>query len=202
MNFNEDIILSKLNFTPKYYKIIKKDNNIYIKCHYYYINIFDNDDNDNDNILKTIKYNQPTIFINNNYYNIINSSDKEELYICIKYADICINLDNNNYKIIKSNFNIRKPTNDKFNLFQKILNNLNTNYFNINYDTMFINYYYSNFNINVYHINNIDISFINDNNEKINIDFLMNSINILSPDIHIKPMINNQIKIKVFNGIL
>ena len=167
-------ILSKLDFSPIYHKIIKKDNKIYIKCHSYFINIFNND-NDNDN--------------------------KKELYICITYADIIIDLYNKNYKIVKSNFNIRKPTNDKFNLFQKILNNLKTHYFIINYDTIFINYYYSNFNNNIYHINNIEILFINgdndndNDNETIIIDLLMDKTNIILPDIHIKPMINNKIKI-------
>jgi hypothetical protein len=204
MNEKEIIntVLSKLDFSPIYHKIIKKDNKIFIKCHSYFINIFNNY---YDNIiLKTIEYKQPSIFVNNNYINIIDDNDnKKELYICITYADIIIDLYNKNYKIVKSNFNIRKPTNDKFNLFQKILTNLNTHYFIINYDTMFINYYYSNFNSNIYHINNIDILFINgdndndndNDNETIIIDLLMDKTNIILPDIHTKPMINNKIKI-------
>ena len=45
-------ILSKLDFSPIYHKIIKKDNKIFIKCHSYFINIFNNDnDNDNETII-------------------------------------------------------------------------------------------------------------------------------------------------------
>ena len=188
-----DNIISTLDFIPKHHKIIKKDNKIFIKCHTYFINIFNN--NEEDVKIKTIEYIQPSLFINNNYNNIINNINNKELYICVNYADIIIDLDNNSYNIIKSNFNIRKPTFDKFNLFQKIIDNLNTNYFIINYDTMFINYYYSNFNSNIYHITNIDIIFINDNNDKIIIDLLMKTTSIISPDIYIKPLINNQFKI-------
>ena len=123
---------------------------------------------------------------------------KKELYICITYADIIIDLYNKNYKIVKSNFNIRKPTNDKFNLFQKILTNLKTHYFIINYDTIFINYYYSNFNNNINHINHIEILFINsdNDNETIVIDLLMDKTNTILPDIHTKPMITPTEKYK------
>ena len=69
-------ILSKLDFSPIYHKIIKKDNKIFIKCHSYFINIFNND---NDNIiLKTIEYKQPSIFVNNNYINIIDNDNDNE----------------------------------------------------------------------------------------------------------------------------
>ena len=198
------IALSKLDFTPKYKKVIKKANTIIIKCHTYFINIYNDNDNDEEIKFKTLEYNQPSIFTNNNYINIINNRNRE-LYICIKYADIIINLENKNYTIVKSNFNIRKPTNDKFNLFQKIIHNLNNSYFIVNYDTMHINYYYSNFNINIYHINNINILFINDNdndndNNKIIINLLMDIKTIISPDIHIKPLINNKIKITVIEN--
>ena len=205
------IVLSKLDFTPKYKKVIKKNNTIIIKCHTYFINIFNDiniDDNKNEEEikLKSIEYKQPSIFVNNNYITIINNANnenrKEELYICIKYADIIINLENKKYKIVNSNFNIRKPTNDKFNLFQKIIHNLNTHYFIINYDTMHINYHSSNFNINIYHINNINILFINgnDDNDKIIIDLLMKINTTISSDIYTKPLINNKIKITVIEN--
>ena len=71
---------------------------------------------------------------------------------------------------------------------------------------MHINYHSSNFNINIYHINNINILFINgndngnDDNDKINIDLLMKNNTTISSDIYTKPLINNKIKITVIEN--
>ena len=224
-----NIVLSKLDFTPKYHKIIKKDNKIFIKCHSYFINIFnDNDngngnDNDNDNgndeeiKFKTLKYNQSPILTHTGnscmpppqYYNdIISNYDynkckkNKDLYLCVKYADITIDLDNNNYKIIKSNFNIRKPYDDKFKLFEKIINNIDnpSYYFICNYDLNSLNKTYPDIKNNIYDIYNISISFVNDIDIYIIIDVIMPTITSLSTDIDTKPLVSNQIKSIVVNG--
>ena len=67
---------------------------------------------------------------------------------------------------------------------------------------MHINYHSSNFNINIYHINNINILFINgnDDNDKIIIDLLMKINTTISSDIYTKPLINNKIKITVIEN--
>ena len=126
------------------------------------------------------------------------------LYLCVKYADITIDLDNNNYKIIKSFFNIRKPYDDKFNLFEKIINNIDnpSYYFICNYDLNSLNESYSDIKNNIYDLNAISITFVNniDNNDNIIIDVIMPSITSLSTDIDTKPLVSNQIKRIVING--
>jgi hypothetical protein len=218
-----NMVLSKLDFTPKYHKIIKKDNKIIINCHSYFINIFNdinnNDMNEEEIKLKTLEYSQCSVFSHTDnssmpvphYYNdIISNYDLnkckkiKDLYLCVKYADITIDLDNNNYKIIKSFFNIRKPYDDKFNLFEKIINNIDnpSYYFVCNYDLNSLNESYSDIKNNIYDLNAISITFINniDNNDNIIIDVIMPSITSLSTDIDTKPLVSNQIKRTVFNG--
>ena len=208
-----NIVLSKLDFTSKNNKIIKKDNKIYIKCHSYYINIFNND-NDNEIKKKIIEYNQPMIFSHTGnscmpppqYFNeIINNIDSykrnSNLYICVKYADITIDLETKNYNIITTYFNIRKPTNDISKSFENIINNIDNNlwYFKCNYDITSINEKYSDIKNNIYDLNNIYVIFTNDN-YKILIQPIMPTSTTLSTDIDTKPMVSNQIKRIVLNG--
>ena len=57
-----NLVLSKLDFKPNHYKIIRENNKILIKCHCYYININKNIDNC-DEIKQTIlEYKQPMIY--------------------------------------------------------------------------------------------------------------------------------------------
>jgi hypothetical protein len=141
------------------------------------------------------------------YYDIIDNIDnykrEPNLYLCITYADIIIDLETQNYKITKSNFNIRKPTDDKYKLFETIINNIDnySYYFKLKYDLKSINQSYSNINNNnIYDFNNIDLSFINDNNDEIKLELIMPSLNSISPDIDTKPLLSNQIKINILKG--
>ena len=211
-----NFVLSKLKYSKSnYYKIFKENNKIYIKYHSYYINIFkntiDNDYNKEEIKLKSIEYKQSLIFTKNinipickNYYQIINNDNNKELFICIKYYEIIIDLEKNNYSIIKSFFNIRKPSYDKFNLFERIINNIDnpSYYFICNYDLNSLNENYSDIKNNIYDMNNIRISFNNnnDNSLKINFDLIMPTSFTLSTDIDTKPLISNQIKRIVING--
>lgn len=199
-----NMILSKLHFKSKFYKIIKKNNKIYIKCHSYFINIFNN--NNDDLKKKILIYKQPLIFFNNRYISVCKNynqirNDKEELFICIKYADITINLETKNYIITKIYFNIRKPSFDKFNLFEIIINNIDNNlwYFKCNYDLTSINEKYSDIKNDIYDLNIINIIFTNDN-YKIIIKTIMPTSISISTDIDTKPLISNQIKIKNISG--
>jgi hypothetical protein len=209
-----NMVLSKLDFKPNHYKIIRENNKILIKCHCYYININKNIDNC-DEIKQTIlEYKQPMIYSHTGnsclpppqYYNdIVNNIDcykyrNPNLYLCITYADITIDLETNNYKIIKSNFNIRKPTDDKYKLFETIINNIDNQdyYFIFNYDLNNINESYSNIDNNIYDFNMINLSFIND--DEIKLELIMTSITSLSPEIDTKPLVSNQIKINIING--
>lgn len=208
-------VLSKLDFTSNNYKIIKKDNKIYIKCHSYFINVFkDDDDNDEEFKKKIIEYNQPMIFSHtgnscmppSQYYNeIINNiepyKNRRNLFICIKYADITIDLETKSYNIIKSNFNIRKPTNDTSNLFEMIINNIDnpSYYFILDYDLSSINNSYSDFKNNIYDLNKINLNFTDDNNN-IKINVIMPSVSSITKDIDTKPTVSNQIKRKNLNG--
>ena len=211
-----NMVLVKLDFHPNNYKIIKNDNNIFIKCHTYYINVFSDNSTDIEIKNKAIEYNQPMIYSHTKnscipppqYYNeIINNIDSYKsrnpnLYLCIKYSDIIIDLETKNYKIIKAYFNIRKPTEDKYNLFDKIITNI-TNpsyYFIFNYDMNSINKSYSDITNNIYDLTKINLSFCNDDNNNINIDVIMPTITSLSDEIDTKPLVSNQIKINIING--
>jgi hypothetical protein len=211
-----NIVLSKLDFSPKYYKVIKNDNKIFIKCHSCYINIWKDIDTYDEIKKKALEYRQSMIYSHTKnscmpppqfYYDIIDNIDnykrEPNLYLCITYADIIIDLETQNYKITKSNFNIRKPTDDKYKLFETIINNIDnySYYFKLKYDLKSINQSYSNINNNnIYDFNNIDLSFINDNNDEIKLELIMPSLNSISPDIDTKPLLSNQIKINILKG--
>ena len=211
-----NMVLSKLEFCPNHYKILKKDNKIFIKCHTFYINIFNDNSNFDEIKMKVIEYNQPMIYSHTKnscmpppqYYNeIINNIDSYKtsrnpnLYLCIKYCDIIIDLETKNYKITKANFNIRKPTDDKSKLFETIINNINnpSYYFIFNYDLNSINESYSDIRNYIYDFKKISLSFSNDDNN-IDIDVIMPIISSLSNDIDTKPLVSNQIKINIING--
>jgi hypothetical protein len=152
--------------------------------------------------IKAIEYIQPKIYIDNNYnpisekFNDIIDNTNSNLYICITHADIIIDLDKKNYKIYKVNFNIRKPTEDRYNLFEKIINNINTYYFNINYDVMYITYHLSDVINSIYYINTMSIS-LTDNIDAINIDLIQHTTTSISQEIDYKPFIFNEVKLKV-----
>jgi hypothetical protein len=134
-----NMVLSKLEFCPNHYNIYREKNDIFIKCHSYYINYFNDIGNKTNDIgneysnfyvdvnatdcsekekKKILEYQQPMIYSQNK------NNELSHLYLCIKYADIIIDLDTKKYKIIKSYFNIRKPTDDKYKLFETIINNI------------------------------------------------------------------------------
>jgi hypothetical protein len=135
-----NMVLSKLDFSPKNHKIIKDNDNIIIKCHDYFINVF----KDNDDIInKCLTYEQDLIIDKQPppyYYDeIINNIDCYKhlripnLFICVKYANITIDTITKNYKINQCYFNIRKPTTDKYNYFSDIITNIdNPSYYFIN----------------------------------------------------------------------
>jgi hypothetical protein len=152
--------------------------------------------------IKAIEYIQPKIYIDNNYnpisekFNDIIDNTNSNLYICITHADIIIDLDKKNYKIYKVNFNIRKPTEDRYNLFERIINNINTYYFNINYDVMYITYHLSDVINSIYYINTMSIS-LTDNIDAINIDLIQHTATSIIQEIDYKPFIFNEVKLKV-----
>jgi len=211
-----NIALSKLDFAPKYHKIIKNNNIINIKSHNYFINVFNNNNDNKDNIInKCLLYEQHLIFnktFNGDnyvipppcYYNdIINNIDsyndlrKPNLFICVKYANIIIDLIEKNYKIKQFYFNIRKPTNDKYNYFSDIINNIdNPSYYFINNDDK--NNNNKNDKKDIYFIQD-DIIFTNDI-KKIIIKPIMQERYIISPDVNIEPLLSNEIIIKENEG--
>ena len=86
-----NMILSKIHFKSKYHKIIRNNNKIYIKYHHYYINVFN--DNDNDLKNKIFKYKQPLIFFNNTYISLCKNynqirNNKEELFFSFRENSI------------------------------------------------------------------------------------------------------------------
>jgi hypothetical protein len=218
-----NMVLSKLEFCPNHYNIYREKNDIFIKCHSYYINYFNDIGNKTNDIVneysnfyvdvnatdcsekekkKILEYQQPMIYSQNK------NNELSHLYLCIKYADIIIDLDTKKYKIIKSYFNIRKPTDDKYKLFETIINNIDNPdyYFIFNCDSLFINKSKSNFKDNIYNFKEINLSFVNknddedDNDKNINIELFMDSIIAISSNVDIKPSVNNNIKINIVRG--
>ena len=102
-----NIVLSRLDFYPKHYKIIKKDNKIYIKYHYLINNKY--------------IYNDETFRKNSNI--ILNGG--------LKLVDIIINFRTKEYKIILSAFHI---INTNLNYYGEITDKINNKlyYFNNN----------------------------------------------------------------------
>jgi len=217
-----NIVLSKLEFCPNHYKIIRRDNKIIIKCHYYSKEwsklLF------NNSSLNIINKNNEGIYICLNNIKLINYDPNKNLGI-ITY-DILIDMKNRNYKIITSYFQIINCIRDDDNSYNRIINYLeNTDYYinvnNIydnnldfinNYDEVLFEPFYYKFNQQKKH-------YLYNPNMKFNItitngydNFHINSMcfqrnlfpnfNIeLSKDINSKPHINNSsFKINKISG--
>jgi hypothetical protein len=227
-----NMVLSKLEFTPKFYKInrIMKENKIYIKCHYYTTDcshyIISN------YIINYIQYNSKgyycKIYGNHELKTISLNNYDPGKDIGIMVVDILIDFKNNNYKIITFYFQIINCIIDNNNNYIKIINYLDDPqlYITVN------NIYDSNLDINdnipkyLYqpfyqqlsnkekryrcnYVKKFNIT-INDKNK---IVFIINpilyqngeypnTIMELSKDIHIKPHINNHIAINYISGPL
>ena len=224
-----NLVLSKLEYSPKHYKIIKKDNKIFIKCHYYtnnnshlifngsIINKIKHDSNDNYYITTYTKEYATSIFLNN--------YDKNKELGIITF-DIMIDFKSKNYKIINSYFQIINCIKDEENIYTKLITYLQDPTFYIN-----VNYIYDN-NLNIYNHNlnsynelfykqfgkreqlyrfnymeKFNIIITNDK-ERIVITPILNQIkkktNLIieiSDYIDIKPHINNNIAVKIISGI-
>jgi hypothetical protein len=143
-NYEKNIInmvLSKLDFLPNHYKISKKDNKIFIKCHYYTIDlshfIISN------YIINYIQYNYL------GYYLRIYGNHQLQKRLLSNYAagkdigiiaiDILIDFKAKNYKIITSYFQIINCIIDADNLYSKIISYLNNPKFYINVNNIYDN---------------------------------------------------------------
>jgi hypothetical protein len=121
-----NIVLSKLDFCPNHYKIIREDNKIYIKCHYYsndYSHLLFNKYNDNTTS-NIIKENNEGYYINFEKTNkrLINYNPKKNINIIV--YDILIDIKYKNYKIITSYFQIINCHIDNDNLYSKLIKKL------------------------------------------------------------------------------
>ena len=216
-----NIVLSKLDFCPNHYKIIKKDNNIYIKCHYYsnYYSHFlfkkyeYDDSNDTSNIIKENKEGYYINFEENNK-KLINYDPNKNVNIIV--YDILIDMKYKNYKIITSYFQIINCIRDDENLYSKLIQKLeDPNYYiqinniydnNLNfiyaYDEILFETFYYKFNQKKsHHLYNPNMGFyitITNDTEFININPMLfqsephPNLNIeLSKHINYKPHINN-----------
>ena len=224
-----NLVLSKLDYSPNHYKIIKKDNKIFIKCHYYtnnnshlifngsIINKIKHDSNDNYYITKYTKEHATSLFLTN--------YDKNKELGIITF-DIMIDFISKNYKIINSYFQIINCIKDEDNIYTKLITYLQDPTFYIN-----VNYIYDN-NLNIYNHNlnsynelfykqfgkreqlyrfnymeKFNIIITNDKN-RIVITPILNQIrkktNLIieiSNIIDTKPHINNNIAVKIISGI-
>ena len=225
-----NMVLSKLDFYPNHYKLIKKNNKIYIKCHYYtldcshYIisgyNINYIQYNSNGYYIKVYGNHELKTRVLNNY-----ASGKD---IGIIVIDILIDLKERHYKIITTYFQIITCNYYlKEDLYTKIINYLDDTSFYINIS----NIYDNNLNINndipnyVYqpfyqHLANKEKKFRCNYIKPFNIiitndiDTLIlkpiitqlgeypNTIMEVSNNIDIEPHINNHIAINKITGLL
>jgi hypothetical protein len=185
-----NLVLSKLDYCPKHYKIIKKNNKIFIKCHLLY----------NDYI-----YNDASLERTNNL--IFNGG--------LKIVDIIINLDEKKYKIIIIGLHIINTSNDIYDEFKKKLNNSSFYFinniidlkFNINVneiglcnievpDSAYIYIYNETSNYNKYICNRYNIILTNDK-ESIYINSIYNTF----PNIIHQPLLSNEIRIKEIQSL-
>ena len=223
-----NIVLSKLDFCPNYYKIIKKDNKIFIKCHYYsnnnsqllfngYIHNIVRKNSNNDYYITTYTKEKVSIIILNNYDN------NKELGIIV--YEIIIDMKNKNYKMITSYFQIINCIKDDENIYTKMITYLQDKTFyiiinyiydnNLNFFTSSINDYnelfYKEFERKekIYRYNyseKFNITITNDKEKivltpiLIKIKSIPNFLIEISDFINIKPLINNNIAIKTFSG--
>ena len=106
-----NIVLSKLQTSINHHKIIKKNNKIYIKCHYYCKNIIisrsSNPSYNNSVLEKDYLNNYNIIYYENNssYKKILNNYDPIK-NIGIIVFDIIIDMKIKKYEIITSKFHI------------------------------------------------------------------------------------------------
>jgi hypothetical protein len=134
-----NIILSKLEFCPTHYKIIRKDNKIIIKCHYYtreWSNLLYKTYGDMMEPLNKIIKNDEGFYTYNNI-TLINYDSTKNIGI-ISY-DILIDMRNKNYKIITSYFEIINCIRDDDNLYEKIITYLETPSFYISINNIYDN---------------------------------------------------------------
>lgn len=224
-----NMVLTKLDFLPKHYKIIKKNNKIFVKCHYYTNEcshfIISN------YIINFIQYNSKGYYIKmygNHELTIrqLNNYDPGK-DIGIMTVDILIDLKNKNYKIITSYFQIINCIIDNNNYYKKIINYLDNPSFYINVNNIYDNNLNVNDNFPNYlfqpfykHLSNKEKRYrcnyikkfnltITNDIESIIINPILiqsgdhpNTIMELSKDIDTKPHINNHISINNISGIL
>jgi len=127
-----NLVLSKLDYCPKHYKIIKKNNKIFIKCHYYTTDL--SHFIISSYIVNYIQYNSFGYYLKvygNNY-----AIGKD---IGINVIDILIDLKDKNYKIVNSYFQIINSIIDTDNLYFKIIKSLNVPTFYINVNNIYDN---------------------------------------------------------------
>ena len=225
-----NMVLSKLDFYPNHYKIIKKDNKIYIKCHYHtldcshYIissyNINYIQYNSNGYYIKVYGNHELKKRILNNY-----ASGKDIGIIAI---DILIDFNEKYYKIITTYFQIITCNYYlKEDLHSKIINYLDDTSFyinisniydnNLNINNNIPNYYFEPFYQNLAnkekrfrcnYIKPFNI-IITDDTETLILKPIItqygehpNTIMEVSEDIDIEPHINNHISIHKITGLL
>ena len=135
-----NIVLSKLEFIPKHYKIIRKKNIIIIKCHHYSDFLYCDIKHKNIIIYKTFNGTDYT----NEYKDLDNYDITKTISIII--FDIIIDLTNKNYKMITSYFTIINCKNDLDNLYNKLIDKLNSKSYYIEIN----NIYDNNLNFNNY----------------------------------------------------
>jgi hypothetical protein len=187
-----NIVLSKLEYIPKYYKIIRKKNRIIIKCHHY------------SNIVYTqIEHKNIQLY---NYYKSLDNYDNNKTFSIVIY-DIIIDLTNKNYKIITSYFTIINCINDLDNLYNKLIEKLNNKsyYIQINnlYDTdLNFNCQYDERTFELILKNQIKYNRISENNFKMYNSIKLNneSINIIIKNDKNDNMIINSMFIKLDNN--
>ena len=170
------MVLSKLDFYPNHYKIIRNGNKIFIKYHYLIDNKF--------------IYNDETFRNTSNNY--LNGG--------LKLVDIIINFKEKEYKIIMSAFHIINTNNDYYNeLIEKIKNpsyyfdnNIIDEEFNIDYNVVkLMNDDYKNpYKYDKYICRNYSI-ILTDNNDMIYLHSLSNTNNN-----YYEPILSNEIRIK------
>ena len=123
-----NIVLSKLQTSINHHKIIKKNNKIYIKCHYYCKNIIISRNNPsyNNSVLEKDSLNNYNITYYDNissYKKILNNYDPTK-NIGIIVFDIIIDMKTKKYEILTSKFHIINVKIDYQNIYTKIINYL------------------------------------------------------------------------------
>jgi hypothetical protein len=123
-----NLILTKLDFISKHYKIVKINNKYFIKCHYYSTEYFDMQMNLIPNKLSDFHgYNGKNQMFGNSFlpfgFESFNFDKEKQIHIIV--ADIIIDLFNKNYTINQTYFIISNINNDANNQYTNIINKLN-----------------------------------------------------------------------------